>query len=215
MGGKVLASGELLQVTEGHHLRSRLTFRFRDGSIDDETTTFTQDSLFHLMTDHHVQKGPSFPHPMDVMIDVPNGTVTRKQKSDGKVTIDTDSTSMPEDLSNGLLLDLIKNYPKDAQEIKFSMLVAASKPRVVKLAISPEKEDTFYVAGAPHKAREYVIKIEIGGIAGAIAHVIGEKPLDGHVWMAEGDPPTMIRAESQFYVDGPKWRVELCGPSWR
>jgi len=85
----------------------------------------------------------------------------------------------------------------------------------VKLAITPEKEDTFYVAGAPHKAQEYVVKIEIGGIAGAIAPIVGKKPLERHVWMAEGAPPTMIRAESQFYMDGPMWRVELCGPTWR
>jgi len=215
MEGRILASGELLQIIEGRHLRSRLTFRFRDGSVDDETTTFRQDNKFHLLSDHHVQKGPSFPHPMDVKIDVIHGTVTRKQDSDGKHKIEIDNISMPPDLSNGLLLDLIKNYPNGVQGMKLSMLIAASKPRVVKLAIAPSKEDTFYVAGAPYKAREYVIKIEIGGIAGVIAPIVGKKPLDGHVWLAEGAPPTMIRTESQFYVDGPLWRVELCGPSWR
>jgi len=95
------------------------------------------------------------------------------------------------------------------------MLTAASKLRVVKLAIALEKDDTFYVAGTPHKAKEYVVKVKIGGISGAIAPIIGKNPLDAHVWMAEGAPPTMIRAESQFYVDGPLWRVELCGPTFR
>lgn len=215
MNDKILASGELLQVTEGHHLRSRLTFQFRDGSIDDETTIFRQDSEFHLLSDHHVQKGPSFPHPTDVTIDVAHGKVTRKQDGNGKDKDETDSISMPSDLSNGLILDIIKNFPKDAQAIKISMLVSASKPRIVKLAISPEKEDTFFVAGTPHKAQQYLLKIEIGGITGAIAPIIGKKPLDVHVWMAKGAPSTMIRTESQFYADGPLWRVELCGPSWR
>jgi hypothetical protein len=215
MDDKVLASGELLQVTEGRHLRSRLTFQFRDGSVDDETTIFRQDSVFHLLSDHHVQKGPSFPHPMDVTIDVAHGKVTRKQNAKGKEKDEIDSISMPPDLSNGLILDIIKNFPRNSQAIKISMLVSAPKPRVVKLAIAPEKEDKFFVAGAPHKAQEYLIKIEIGGITGAIAPMIGKKPLDVHVWMAEGAPSTMIRTESQFFADGPLWRVELCGPSWR
>jgi hypothetical protein len=214
MAGKILASGELLQVVEGHHLRSRLTFRFRDGSVDDETTTFKQDTEFHLLSDHHIQKGASFPHPMDTTIDAANGTVTTTRDHGGKGQLKTERLEMPRDLSNGLILDLIKNFPRDAQEVKTSMLVTGSKPRIVKLAISAETEETFYVAGVRHKAARYLIKIEIGGITGAVAPIVGKKPLDIHVWMAKGTPATMIRTESQFYESGPLWRVELCAPSW-
>jgi len=36
------------------------------GSVDDETATFSQEHDFRLIiSDHHIQKGPSFPHPME------------------------------------------------------------------------------------------------------------------------------------------------------
>ena len=36
------------------------------GSVDDETATFSQEHDFRLIiSDHHIQKGPSFPHPTE------------------------------------------------------------------------------------------------------------------------------------------------------
>ena len=199
---------------QGNHLWSRMTFRFRDGSLDDETTTFTQDSEFHLLTDHHVQKGPSFPHPVDVTIDVKNGTITRKSEGSENRKVEIERINMPPDLSNGLLLDMIKNLPAEAAETRVSMIAAASKSRIVKLLIQPEDDERFYIAGVAHRAKKYVIKIELGGIAGAIAPIVGQKPHDSHVWIAAGAPPAMLRAESQFYLNGPMWTVELCSPTW-
>src|SRR5689334_6135690 len=67
--GKILASGDLSQTLKKNEVVSHLVFHFRDGSIDDETATFSQGREFRLIRDHHVQKGPSFPHPTDVSID--------------------------------------------------------------------------------------------------------------------------------------------------
>ena len=83
---------------------------------------------------------------------------------------------MPTDLSNGLLLDTIKNLPAATLETKVSMIAGASKSRIVKLLIQPDEDERFYIAGVAHKARKYVIKIEVGGIAGAVAPLIGQKP---------------------------------------
>jgi hypothetical protein len=44
----------------------RLTFRFVDGSIDDETTTYRQQGRFRLVRNHHIQKGPFFTKPGSV-----------------------------------------------------------------------------------------------------------------------------------------------------
>src|SRR5438067_6299317 len=68
--GKILATGDLTQTVRKNVVVSRLVFRFRDGSVDDETATFTQENEFHLISDHVVQKVPSFPHPSVVSIDV-------------------------------------------------------------------------------------------------------------------------------------------------
>ena len=59
--GKILAAGDLTQTVRKNEVVSRLVFRFRDGSIDDDTATFSQERDFRLISDHHVQKGPSFP----------------------------------------------------------------------------------------------------------------------------------------------------------
>ncbi len=68
--GRVLAVGDLFQVVRGDRLTTRLLFRFKDGSAGDETAVLSQRGNFQLIPDRHIQKGPSFPHPMDLSIDV-------------------------------------------------------------------------------------------------------------------------------------------------
>ena len=100
--GRVLAVGDLFQVVHGDRVTSRLLFRFKDGSVDDETTVFSQRGNFQLITDHHIQKGPSFPQPMDTSIDVPNGQVTvRSTGKDGKEEVKNEHLDLPPDLVNG------------------------------------------------------------------------------------------------------------------
>jgi hypothetical protein len=52
--GEVVASGELTQTRHGNRITSRLVFRFKDGSIDDETTAYLQGGSFRLLRDRHV-----------------------------------------------------------------------------------------------------------------------------------------------------------------
>src|SRR5436853_48275 len=61
--GKILAAGDLSQTVRGNRVVSHLVFRFKDGSVDDETAVFSQQHDFRLIRDHHIQKGPSFPNP--------------------------------------------------------------------------------------------------------------------------------------------------------
>ncbi len=42
LDGRTLADGDLIQFARGDKVTSRLVFRFRDGSVQDETTVFTQ-----------------------------------------------------------------------------------------------------------------------------------------------------------------------------
>jgi hypothetical protein len=39
--GRVLASGDIVQVVHGDRVTSHTLFNFKDGSIDDETTVFS------------------------------------------------------------------------------------------------------------------------------------------------------------------------------
>src|SRR5260221_11580099 len=59
--GTAIATGDLVQVPHGDRINSRIVFRFKDGSIDDEATVYSQNGVFRLISDHHVQRGPSFP----------------------------------------------------------------------------------------------------------------------------------------------------------
>src|SRR5437870_3803124 len=80
--GKLLADGEITQVANGDRLTSRLLFRFKDGSIYDDTAIFTQRGSFRLLSDHLVARGPSFKNPMETSLDVATGQVTVRYTND-------------------------------------------------------------------------------------------------------------------------------------
>src|SRR6185503_15087076 len=76
LDGTPLADGDLIQTTRGDRVTSRLVFHFKDGSIHDETAVYSQTQRFRLITDHLVQKGPTFPQPLDMSIDGSSGRIT-------------------------------------------------------------------------------------------------------------------------------------------
>ncbi len=214
--GQVLADGDLIEIVRGNRVTSHLTFHFKDGSLDDETTVYTQRGVFRLVSDHHIQRGPYFPHPLDMTIDVAKGVVmTRSPGKDGNDEVTTSTVKMPPDLSNGLVTPVIKNVSPDAGETKISMIVATPKPRLVTLAILPMAHETFYRAGFPHKAAVYEIKIELGGIAGVIAPVIGKQPPDIYLSIESGQVPAFLRETGPLFEGGAVLTISLIGPTWQ
>jgi hypothetical protein len=213
--GRVLAVGDLLQVVRGDKVTSRLLFRFRDGSVDDETAVYSQRGNFQLIHDHHVQKGPSFPHPMDMSIDMHSGQVTvRSEGKDGKEEVKTEHMDLPPDLINGLVLSIAKNISPETPETKVSMVVAAPKPRLVKVAISPHGEEPFSLVGSKRRAMHFTLKIELGGVAGVIAPLIGKAPPEIQIWIIGGKAPAFVREEGPLYENGPVWNIQLTSPVW-
>jgi hypothetical protein len=213
--GRVLAVGDLFEVVRGDRVTSRLIFRFKDGSVDDETTVFSQRGNFQLITDHHIQKGPSFPQPMDVSIDVPTGQVTvRSTGKDGKEEVKSEHLDLPPDLVNGLILSTAKNILPEASETKVSMVVATPKPRLVKVVITPHGEEPFSLVGSHRKAMRFVLKIELGGVAGVVAPLIGKAPPELQIWIIGGQAPAFVREEGPFYQGGPVWSIQLTSPAW-
>ncbi len=214
LDGARIASGELIQTSKSDRVTSRLVFHFKDGSIQDETAVFTQSGRFRLLTDHMIQRGPAFPHPMDVSIDAVGGRVTVRYEDGGKEKILEEQMSLPPDLSNGIVLTLLKNIAPDAASVEVSMLAATPKPRLVKLVITRAGEDPFSAGGASHRATRFNVKIELGGLAGVIAPLIGKQPKDTSVWILEGEAPGFVKSEGQMYQGGPLWRIELASPVW-
>jgi hypothetical protein len=173
LDGKTLADGDLIQFARGDRVTSRLVFRFKDGSIHDETVVFSQRQTFRVLSDHLIQKGPAFPHPVDVTIDAKSGQVTvRYTDKDGHPKVAAEHLDLPPDLANGLLLTLLKNILPTAPQTTVSMVAATPKPRLVKLVIEPAGEEPFTTGGSTHKAMHYVVKMDLGGIAGVVAPLI-------------------------------------------
>jgi len=212
--GQVLADGDLIEIVRGDRVKSHLTFHFKDGSIDDETAVYTQRGVFRLISDHHIQKGPYFPRPLDMTIDVAKGVVmTRSSGKDGKDEVT--KIKMPADLYNGLVIPVIKNISPDAGETKVSMIVAAPKPRVVTLDMMPQAPGTFYLAGIPRKATVYEIKIEIGGLAGVITPIIGKQPPNVFIEILRGELPAFLRESGPIFEGGEILTISLIGPTWK
>jgi hypothetical protein len=212
--GKLLASGELTEVLHGNEVVSHLVFRFKDGSVDDDTAVFSQRGTFRVISDHHVQKGPSFPHPTNVSINTSTGEVTVRYREKDREKVATDHLDLPPDIANGILLNLLKNISPTTKETKVSYVGAAPKPRLVHLAITPNGQETFSVAGARHKATLFSVKVEIGGITGMIAHLTGKQPADTKVWVVGEGAPAFVRADQALYVGGPIWSIQITGPEW-
>jgi hypothetical protein len=213
--GRLLAVGDLFQVVRGEQVTSRLLFRFKDGSVDDETAVFSQRGDFQLITDHHIQKGPSFPHPMELSIDVRSGQVTvRSPGKDGKEEVKSEHLDLTPDLVNGLILSIATNVRPDTPETKVPMVVAMPKPRLVKVAISPQGKEPFSLAGSPRKAMRFTLKIELAGVAGVIAPLIGKAPPEIQIWIIGGIAPAFVKEEGPLYEGGPVWTIQLTSPVW-
>jgi hypothetical protein len=212
--GKVIAIGDQTNTVRGDVIRSRLLFHFRDGSIDDEVTTFRQDSVFQLVRDHHIQKGPSFPQPLDMAVNVPAEEVMWREVKDGKSQIKTEHMDLPNDLVNGMMSLTVENFPTKASEMKVSYIVVAPKPRVVKFSIKPDGEDRTLVGGLGRRAKRFTVHVEIGGMAGVIAPVVGKQPSDTKLWILDGDVPALVKMEGPLYEQGPIWTMVLTSPAW-
>ena len=158
-----LAQGDLTQVVRGDRVESRLVFRFKDGSLYDETVVFSQRDTFTLVSYHIVQRGPSFPEMIDASMDRTTGRYVVRYRGDedspeemlqGKIDI-------PEDAYNGMLGLIVKNLPPRGPET-VSIVAFTPKPRAVKLQVLPVAEDRVVVSDSPMQAVRWHIRPQLG-----------------------------------------------------
>jgi hypothetical protein len=214
MDGATLADGDLIQTSRGDQVTSRLVFRFKDGSIHDETAIFSQRRSFELISDHLTQHGPSFPQPLEVRVTRATGQVTVRYTEAGTQKVADERLELPSDLANGLIPIVLKNLASSPSPFRVSMVAATPKPRLVKLAVTNVGEEQFAIAGSARKATHYVVKVEIGGLAGLLAPLLGRQPPDSHVWILGGEAPAFVKSEGPLFFGGPVWRIELTSPVW-
>ena len=207
--GATIAHGEFVQYPQGERTHSQLIFRFTDGSIYDEQVTFTQRRVFRLMSYKLVQKGPSFPELTEVAFDRDSGRYRARAGSDtseGKL-------DLPEDLHNGLTGLLLKNVPAGAGA-SGHLVAFTPRPHVLRTTMSRQGEDKYLVGEATHTVTRWLIDLEIPGVKGVLASLVGKEPPDLNYWIATGPAPGFVKFEGAMFLKGPRWRVELSGPGW-
>jgi hypothetical protein len=213
--GKIIASGEFSQVVQRGEVTMHLTYRFVDGSIDDETTTYRQQGTFRLVRNHHIQKGPFFAKPVDFAVEADTGIVTsRTIDQNGNIHVESEHMDLPDDLANGFVGTLLLNVPHNTTPFRVGILAPVRGGRLIRILISPEGEQPFQTTGQTHKATVFRIHPELGGIVGVIAPLIGLQPKDVMVWVLEGEEPAVVRIVGQLSGYGPVVSSDLEGSSF-
>jgi hypothetical protein len=214
LSGAALADGDLIQTSAGSRVTTRLVFHFKDGSLHDETAVFSQRGQFRLIADHLRQKGPSFPHPIEMTLDVGRASATVRYDDHGETKTASERLDSTADLANGLLLTLLKNASRQSPPHAFAYVAATPKPRVVKLVVEQAGEERFATGATVRTATHYVLKVDIGGLTGVLAPLVGKEPPPSHVWILQGNAPAFVKSEQPLYYGGPVWRIELISPAW-
>jgi hypothetical protein len=207
-----IGSGELTELPAGDDRVSvKFTLHFKDGSIYEESSTFSQGGTLRLLTYHLLEKGPTFPQAQDVSIDPPKGNVTVGYiGTDGARKTIEKHMNIPPDVANGIVPFVVRNI-SPAKSANVSIVATTPKPRLVRLSIAPAGEDAFASGDGKQEATRFVIKVQVGGVAGVAANAFGKVPPDSYVWMSRGGVPTFMKSQ-QFLTDGPVCVVELAAP---
>src|ERR1700716_2961855 len=101
--GKVAAEGDAIQSVRSDQVTVRLVFRFRDGSLQDETTVYSQRRQFKLVSYRLAQKGPTFAQPLEMSVDGLSGQVrVRHTNEKGEQKVENEHFDVPPDLANGM-----------------------------------------------------------------------------------------------------------------
>jgi hypothetical protein len=215
LDGVTIAAGDLTQVARGDQVTTQVAFRFKDGSRQEETTVFSQRREFHLISYHLVQKGPSFKNASDLSVACATGQVTVRYTDDnGKEKVANQHLALPPDLGNGLIPTLLMNVPVGTSQIEVPMVVAGPKPRLVKVVVNAQGTEPFSLGGFNREAVHYVAKVDLGGVAGVVAPIVGKQPPDPQIWILGGEAPVVLKSETLAYMGGPIWRTELASPVW-
>ncbi|MGA2728409.1 MAG: hypothetical protein ABSE96_11380 [Terracidiphilus sp.] len=212
--GQIIADVEFSQAVQGDQVTMHVIYRFVDGSIDDEETTYMQQGTFRLVRDHHVQIGPFFSKPLDFSVDASTDMLTSRTDKNGKIHVESKHMHLPDDLANGIVGTLLLNVPHNTTPFRVGMLTPVAGGRLIRLLISPEEEQTVHLAGQTVKATVFRVHPELGGIVSVIARLLGLQPKDVMVWVLEGDEPAVAVVVGQLGGSGPVVSADLVGASF-
>ena len=213
--GTVIGNGELRQTPAQALIESRLILDFKDGSHREEVVVFSQDKVFRVESYRLIERGPTFPATVDVAFDRKSGQYRARlqERKGGEEQSASGALEMPADLYNGMPLVLLKNLV-EGERVGAQMAVFLPKPRLIRMDLIPEGEDRARIGGNALTARRYLSRLQIGGLTGVIASLIGKDPPDSRYWLISGDVPAFARFEGAMFLNGPFWRIEMTTVEW-
>ncbi len=215
VSGVPIASGDLLQSAKSGVIESRMVFRFKDGSVFDETVMFTQERVFTLQTYRLGQRGPAFTEDTEISLERATGAYRVKSKAHtaGGEKLLNGTLVLPPDVYNGMILTIAKNLPKGATET-VHLIAFTPTPRLIKLEVSSLGEHKVLVGDLAKTAIHYVFKPRLGSWLKLFATLLGRVPPDFHAWIVADEVPAFVRFEGPLYATGPVWRIEVTSPRW-
>jgi hypothetical protein len=207
--GTLIAAGDLTQVARRSAVDSRTVFHFKDGSLWDESVTYSQERVFTLQKYRLRQKGPAFREESEVWLDRRAGTYRVKT---GDSVLDGELV-LPADTYNGMVVTVTKNLPKASRET-VHLVVFTPTARLIQLEIAPAGEQKMLVGQLSKSATRYVLKPKLGAWLTVLSTVSGRAPPDSHAWIFTDDAPSFVRFEGPLQTGGPVWHMELTSPRW-
>jgi hypothetical protein len=213
--GALIASGDFLQVGKGGQIESRMSFRFKDGSVFDETVTYTQQRVFSMQSYRSMRRGPAFTEDSELSLDRASGKyrVSTKARKDGHENVLKGTLDLPPDVYNGMVITVAKNLPKGASET-VHLVAFTPTPRLIQLELAPAGERKVMIGELAKTATRYALKPRLGGWLKFFATLLGRVPPDSHAWIIKDELPAFVRFEGQLFALGPIWRIETTSPRW-
>ena len=213
LDGDPIASGDLRQVNADGNVKSHLVFGFKDGSVLDETVTFTQGQVFTMQHYHLIQRGPVFSKDSDITVDRVSGkyTVKTKDHDDGKEDVEDGTLELPSDVYNGMIFTILKNLEKGVAET-IHLVTFTPKPQIIELELLPTGHERVSVGNASKTANSYILRPKLGTARKLLASLTGRVPPDNHAWILNDEVPTFVSFQGPLFMGGPVWRIELTSP---
>jgi hypothetical protein len=173
--------------------------------------TFTQQRVFQLVAYHAVQRGRSFPQDQEITFDRARGRYAVVTRAGGAEERHEGTLELPPDVYNGMGSILARNLGGGTAQAQ--LLAFTPKPLLLRMTLAPEGTDTYWIGGEARPATRYLMSLEVPGLRGVAAALVGKDPPDVRYWITRS-PPAFLRFEGAMFLDGPTWRIEVAAPRW-
>jgi hypothetical protein len=214
LDGKSLGQGDITQVAHPGYVESRMIFRLHDGSLHDESVTFTQNKVFKLGRLKIVQKGPSFPEPAEISLDAATGEYLVKAfpGDASREKIHRGTLEVPPDTYNGLIVTVLRNLPRGAAA-SVHYVAFTPKPYVINLELRPQANQKVRVGDESWPVTRYDLEPRLGFLLKLGATLLGKTPERQRCWILADPVPAFVGCEATIAGGGPLWRIGLGSPA--